>query len=111
MSNVKRTHPISCVPFHDEYIAIRGRSASCVATDGSAVSAAAVRPNCSTAARTAFTSAGDATTNEPAGNSTLPAVKLFSAIFIGTFRKSVAERDHVRRPVVGNGQASAASAS
>ena len=85
LSNVKRTQPISCVPVHGEYIAIRGRSASCIAADGSDVRPAAVRPNFSTAARTAAMSAGGAITNEPAGNSTPSAVKLFSAIFIGTF--------------------------
>ena len=40
------------------------------------------------AARTADMSAGGDTTNDPAGNSTPPAVKLLSAIFMGTFRSA-----------------------
>ena len=109
LSNVKRTQPISWVPLHDEYIAIRGTSASCIG-DGRqrADSAAAVRPSCSTAARTAARSAGGATTNDPAGNSTPSAVKLFSAIFIGTFAQLVAERDHVVRAEVRDRQAGGA---
>ena len=55
------------------------------ATVGADDSAAAVRPSSSTAARTGARSAGGVTTNEPAGNSMPSAVKLFSAIFIGTF--------------------------
>ena len=52
----------------------------------SAESDAAVSPSDSTAARAPFGSAGDGITNDPAGNSTPSAVKLFSAIFIGTLR-------------------------
>ncbi len=82
LSNVNRTQPISCVslPDHDEYIAIRGTSASCNATDGSDDSADAVRPSCSTAARAAAKSLGGTMTNEPAGNSVPSDVNGFSAI-------------------------------
>ena len=65
-------------------MATRGRSPSCIGTDGSSESEAAVSPNSSTAVLTAAMSAPGPITNEPAGNSTPSAVKLFSAIFIDT---------------------------
>ncbi len=65
---------------------MRGASASCIGTVGAAWNATAVNPSSPTAALTAARSAGGRTTNDPAGKSTPSAVKLFSAIFIGTVR-------------------------
>ncbi len=62
---------------------MRGASPSCIGTEGSSESATAVRPYFSTAARASAPTA-PGITNDPAGNSTPFAVKLFSATFIAT---------------------------